>query len=146
MTPQQRLATREFFGIKLGLETMRQLVDALGHPERTFLPVIVAGTNGKGSVTAMVSRALCAAGLRVGRYTSPHLVHLRERFAVNDVDISDAHLDDALQAVFDAEDALLAGHEDLPLENVKNPAQRGNQQHEPLVGGNFAKNSSLGGP
>lgn len=107
MTPQQRLATREFFGIKLGLETMRQLVEALGHPERTFLPIIVAGTNGKGSVTAMVSRALCAAGLRVGRYTSPHLVHLRERFAVNDVDISDAPLDDALQAVFDAEDALL---------------------------------------
>ena len=66
MTPQQRLATREFFGIKLGLDTMGALVEALGHPERTFLPVIVAGTNGKGSVTAMVSRALHAAGLRVG--------------------------------------------------------------------------------
>jgi dihydrofolate synthase/folylpolyglutamate synthase len=108
MTPQQRLATREFFGIKLGLETMRTLVCALGHPERASVAVIVAGTNGKGSVTAMASRALHAAGLRVGRYTSPHLVHLRERFAVDDIDVSDTQLDAALQAVFDAEDALLA--------------------------------------
>jgi dihydrofolate synthase/folylpolyglutamate synthase len=108
MTPQLRLATREFFGIKLGLDTMRTLVEALGHPERAGVAVIVAGTNGKGSVTAMVSRALHAAGLRVGRYTSPHLVHLRERFAVDDADVSDTQLDAALGAVFDAEDALLA--------------------------------------
>jgi dihydrofolate synthase / folylpolyglutamate synthase len=108
MTPQQRLATREFFGIKLGLDTIAALVDGLGHPERTFLAVIVAGTNGKGSVTAMVSRALHAAGVRVGRYTSPHLVHLRERYAIDDVDVSDSQLDAALQAVFDAEDRLLA--------------------------------------
>ena len=108
MTPQQRLATREFFGIKLGLDTMAALVEALGHPERTFVPVIVAGTNGKGSVTAMVSRALHAAGLRVGRYTSPHLVHLRERFAIDDVDVGDEVLDAALTTVFDAEAALLS--------------------------------------
>ena len=56
----------------------------------------------------MVARALRAAGLRVGRYTSPHLVHLHERFAIDDVDVADAALDGALQAVFDAEDALLA--------------------------------------
>jgi dihydrofolate synthase/folylpolyglutamate synthase len=108
MTPQQHLATREFFGIKLGLDTMAALVEALGHPERTFLPVIVAGTNGKGSVTAMVSRALRAAGLRVGRYTSPHLVHLRERFAIDDADVDDEALDRALDAVFTAEAALLS--------------------------------------
>jgi len=108
MTPQQRLATREFFGIKLGLDTMAALVEALGHPERSFLPIIVAGTNGKGSVTAMVSRALHAAGRRVGRYTSPHLVHLRERFAINGVNVDDDALDTALEAVFEAEAALLA--------------------------------------
>ncbi len=106
--PQQRLASREFFGIKLGLDTSRALVAELQHPERAFLPLIIAGTNGKGSVTAMVARALRAAGVRVGRYTSPHLVHLRERFAIDDVDVGDAALDRALQAVFDAEDALLA--------------------------------------
>ncbi len=109
MTAQQRLASREFFGVKLGLDAMRALVEALGHPERAFLPVIVAGTNGKGSVTAMVARALHAAGLHVGRYTSPHLVHVRERFAIDDEDVSDARLDEALQQVFDAEDGLLAG-------------------------------------
>ena len=108
MTPLQRLATREFFGIKLGLDTIGALVDALDHPERAFLPIIVAGTNGKGSVTAMVSRALHAAGLRVGRYTSPHLVHLHERYAIDDVDVADAPLEAALQAVFDAEGRLLA--------------------------------------
>jgi len=108
MTAQQRLATREFFGIKLGLDTIRALMEALDRPERAFLPVIVAGTNGKGSVTAMVARGLHAAGLRVGRYTSPHLVHLRERYAIDDRDVSDAQLEAALQSVFDAEDALLA--------------------------------------
>ena len=107
MTPQHRLAAREFFGIKLGLDTIGTLVEALGHPERAFVPIIVAGTNGKGSVTAMVARALHAARLRVGRYTSPHLVHLRERYAIDEVDVADAALDAALQAVFDAEDALL---------------------------------------
>ncbi len=108
MTPQGRLATREFFGVKLGLVTIRTLVDALGHPERTGTPVIIAGTNGKGSVTAMVSHALHAAGLRVGRYTSPHLVHLRERFVIDGTPVTDEALDAALQEVFDAEDALLS--------------------------------------
>ena len=111
MTPQERLATREFFGVKLGLDTIRALIAALQHPERAFLPVIVAGTNGKGSVTAMVARSLRAAGLHVGRYTSPHLVHLRERFAIDDADVSDAALDSALLAVFDAEASLLASGE-----------------------------------
>ena len=108
MTPQQRLEAREFFGVKLGLDATRALVAQLNDPHRTFLPVIVAGTNGKGSVAAMVGRALHAAGLRVGRYTSPHLVHLRERYALGDGEVTDAQLDAALQAVFDAEDALLA--------------------------------------
>lgn len=108
MTPQQRLATREFFGVKLGLDAIRALCAALADPQRAFVPVIVAGTNGKGSVTAMVARALRAAGLRVGRYTSPHLVHLRERFAIDDVDVADAQLDAALDAVFAAEARLLA--------------------------------------
>ncbi|BCS35592.1 bifunctional folylpolyglutamate synthase/dihydrofolate synthase [Luteitalea sp. TBR-22] len=108
MTPQQRLATREFFGIKLGLDTMRALIGALDHPERSFLPIIVAGTNGKGSVTAMVARALRAAGLRTGRYTSPHLTHLTERFAIDDRDVDDEALDAALAAVFEAEERLLA--------------------------------------
>ena len=59
------------------------LVAALGHPERACPTVLIAGTNGKGSVAAMVERALRAAGLRTGRYTSPHLVQPEERIAID---------------------------------------------------------------
>jgi len=77
------LFTIEQFGIKFGLDNIKTLVEALGHPERTFRSVHVAGTNGKGSVTAMVDAAVRAAGHRAGRYTSPHLLDLTERFAID---------------------------------------------------------------
>ena len=67
---------------------MRALLAALGHPERAYPSLVIAGTNGKGSVAAIVERALRAAGYRTGRYTSPHLVNLEERFAVNGVPIA----------------------------------------------------------
>lgn len=108
MTPLDRLGTREFFGVKLGLDAIRTLTAALGHPERAFLPVIIAGTNGKGSVAAMTSRALKAAGVRAGRYTSPHLVHVRERFTVDEQHLDDDALSAALATVFDVEQTLLA--------------------------------------
>jgi dihydrofolate synthase/folylpolyglutamate synthase len=72
----------ELFGIKLGLHNIRALLDALGRPERAYRTVHVAGTNGKGSVTAMVAAALLAAGHRSARYTSPHLVDITERIVV----------------------------------------------------------------
>ena len=71
------------FGIKLGLGNMRTLTAALAHPERRFRSVLIAGTNGKGSVAAMVERGLRAAGYSTGLYTSPHLIDLSERFAVD---------------------------------------------------------------
>ena len=71
------------FGIKFGLENMFAIVGRLGHPERTFQSVHIAGTNGKGSVTAMVDAGLRAAGHRSARYTSPHLVDLTERFVID---------------------------------------------------------------
>lgn len=108
MRPLERLASREFFGIKLGLDTITALARALGHPERHFLSVIIAGTNGKGSVAAFASHGLHAAGLRVGRFTSPHLEHVRERYTLGTRDVDDTTLERALQAVFDAEDALTA--------------------------------------
>lgn len=73
----------EQFGIKFGLDNMRALVDALGHPERAYATVHIAGTNGKGSVTAMVDAAVRAAGSRSARYTSPHLCDLAERFVID---------------------------------------------------------------
>jgi dihydrofolate synthase/folylpolyglutamate synthase len=82
-TPLEYLFSLEHFGIKFGLENIRAILEALGHPEHAFRSVHVAGTNGKGSVTAMIDAALRAAGHRSARYTSPHLIDLTERFVVN---------------------------------------------------------------
>ncbi len=109
MTPFERLAEREFFGVKLGLDNVRALTSAIDHPERACPRVIIAGTNGKGSVAAMVSRALHAAGRRVGLYTSPHLVHLTERFRIAERDVRQETLADVLAALFETEEALRAG-------------------------------------
>lgn len=70
-------------GVKLGVDRMQPFAAALGHPERAVPVVHVAGTNGKGSVSAMLEAVLRQAGLRVGLFTSPHLVHLGERVQVN---------------------------------------------------------------
>ena len=67
---------------KLGLEGTRALLGALGHPERRFHSVHVAGTNGKGTVCALIERVLRAAGIRTGLFTSPHLIDFRERIRV----------------------------------------------------------------
>lgn len=70
-------------GIKLGLETMRELTARLGMPQCRYRTLHIAGTNGKGSTAAMAAAMLQAAGYRVGLYTSPHLVEFRERIRVN---------------------------------------------------------------
>lgn len=72
----------EQFGVKLGLDNIRLLRAALGHPDRGFKSIIVAGTNGKGSVAAMIETALRAGGYTTGRFCSPHLVALEERFSI----------------------------------------------------------------
>ena len=75
--------------IDLGLDRMRALLARLGHPERRLPPVIhVAGTNGKGSTCAMLESIYRAAGLRVGLFTSPHLVSFGERIQVNSINSS----------------------------------------------------------
>jgi dihydrofolate synthase/folylpolyglutamate synthase len=74
--------------VKFGLETTRALLDNLGNPHEVFPTIHIGGTNGKGSVTTLVAAALRAAGLRVGVYTSPHLISFRERIQVDGVPIS----------------------------------------------------------
>ncbi|MHB1327642.1 MAG: bifunctional folylpolyglutamate synthase/dihydrofolate synthase [Gemmatimonadales bacterium] len=76
--------------IKFGLERTERLLEALGNPHHVVPVVHVGGTNGKGSVTALIASALAAAGWRVGTYTSPHLVDFRERITVAGVPISEA--------------------------------------------------------
>ena len=71
------------FGIKLGLENIRTLLERCGHPERGYGIIHVAGTNGKGSVSAALAAILQHAGYRTGLYTSPHLHSFTERIRVD---------------------------------------------------------------
>jgi dihydrofolate synthase/folylpolyglutamate synthase len=100
--PRRELFALEHIGIKLGLDQIRGLVAALDHPDRAFRAIVVAGTNGKGSVTAMVERGLRAAGYRTGRYTSPHLVNLEERFAIDGTAIRPDQLEHTAARVLEA--------------------------------------------
>ena len=106
--PLAWLFSLEQHGIKLGLSNIRTLTAALGHPERAFAPVLVAGTNGKGSVAAMIERGLRAAGHRTGLYTSPHLVRLSERIAVDGRAVDDGALADAAGRLRALVDRLVA--------------------------------------
>jgi dihydrofolate synthase / folylpolyglutamate synthase len=101
------LDARARFGMKFGLETMRALMEALGHPEGAWPSLLVAGTNGKGSVVAVVDQALRDSGLSVGRYTSPHLVRLHERIVVDGREIAAGPLERAVLRVRDAAEALV---------------------------------------
>jgi dihydrofolate synthase/folylpolyglutamate synthase len=76
------LESRGRFGIRLGLARTRALLAALDHPERTFRGALIAGTNGKGSVLALVASALTTSGYRVGETPKPHLVTYRERLQI----------------------------------------------------------------
>ena len=101
--PLQYLFGLEQFGIKFGLDNITAIVARLGHPERAFTSIHIAGTNGKGSVTAMVDASLRAAGHKSARYTSPHLVDLSERFVI---DGRPAGERDLVRAVADVRDAI----------------------------------------
>lgn len=70
-------------GIKLGLERMLIILDALGNPQKKFQSIHIAGTNGKGSTSALLEAILRDAGKRTGLYTSPHLVNVEERIKIN---------------------------------------------------------------
>ena len=80
-----------------GLDTIRAVMAALGNPQDTLRCIHIAGTNGKGAVAAMLDSVLRAAGYRVARYTSPHLVAINERFFIDGEPVAD----DALAAVAD---------------------------------------------
>jgi dihydrofolate synthase/folylpolyglutamate synthase len=83
LDPLAYLFSLEQFGIKFGLDNIRALLARLGNPQQDFRSIQIAGTNGKGSVTAMVDEVLRRAGYRSARYTSPHLVDLSERFVID---------------------------------------------------------------
>src|ERR1700760_4213585 len=74
---------------KFDLAYVRGMLEALGHPERRFASVLIAGTNGKGSTAATLASILRCAGYKTGLYSSPHLVRINERIRVNGEQISD---------------------------------------------------------
>ena len=106
MTPRERLFALERFGIKLGLDNITALLERLNRPDQAFSSIHVGGTNGKGSVTAMVERGLRAAGHRTGRYTSPHLTDIEERIAIDGVPIARATFDEIIAEVMELIDRL----------------------------------------
>lgn len=106
-SPVERLGSLEMFGVKLGLQNIRILVDSLGNPQDAFPSILIAGTNGKGSVGAMLAEILLQHGCRVGHYTSPHLTDVRERIRVDRDWISTTEFEDILVNVFSAVDRLV---------------------------------------
>ena len=108
MDPLSYLFSLEQFGSKFGLDNIRAIVERLGRPDRAFASIHVAGTNGKGSVTAMVDAALRAAGHRSARYTSPHLIDLTERFVIDGCPVAREPLISAAAAVREAVEDLRA--------------------------------------
>jgi dihydrofolate synthase / folylpolyglutamate synthase len=100
VTPEEAeryLLSLELFGMRFGLDRMRRLMTALGHPERQFESIHVVGTNGKSSTVRMIAAILSAHELRTGSYLSPHLISFVERIRIGDTDIDAAAFAAAVQ-------------------------------------------------
>jgi dihydrofolate synthase / folylpolyglutamate synthase len=91
--------------MRVGLEPMLDLAQRLGNPQKSFRSIHVAGTKGKGSVSSLIEVALVRAGLRVGRYASPHVERLTERVSLEGREIDEASLAHALDKALDASEA-----------------------------------------
>jgi dihydrofolate synthase / folylpolyglutamate synthase len=87
---ERYLLSLELFGMRFGLDRMRRLMTALGHPERRFDSIHVVGTNGKSSTVRMIAAIIAHHGLRTGAYLSPHLVSFGERIRIDDRDLEPA--------------------------------------------------------
>lgn len=90
------------FADKLGTDCLNQILDCLGHPERSYPVIHIAGTNGKGSTCAFLSSMLQAAGYRVGMFTSPHLIKINERMQIDEKTITDDEWTEVFEEVMHA--------------------------------------------
>jgi dihydrofolate synthase/folylpolyglutamate synthase len=100
VTPEEAeryVLARELFGMRFGLDRMRRLMTALGHPQLRFDSIHVVGTNGKSSTVRMIAAILAHHGLRSGSYLSPHLVSFGERIRIDDADLEPAAFAAAVQ-------------------------------------------------
>jgi dihydrofolate synthase/folylpolyglutamate synthase len=98
----------EVLTAKLGLDRITALLEALGNPQRACRWIHVAGTNGKGSTSAMIEAGLRAAGVRTGLYTSPHLVEPTERIQIAGQPVSQEQFSAVFDRVHDTAEAMLA--------------------------------------
>ena len=94
---ERYLLSLELFGMRFGLDRMRRLMTALGHPERRFDSIHVVGTNGKSSTARMIAAIVSHHGLRTGAYLSPHLVSFGERIRIDDADLEPSAFAAAVQ-------------------------------------------------
>ena len=104
------------FGINLGMERIEDLLKELNNPEQKVRTIHVTGTNGKGSVTSMISNILLVSGLKVGKFTSPHLVRYNERIEVDGEEISDEDFALVVTAVRRAVESVMAKGTDQPTQ------------------------------
>jgi dihydrofolate synthase/folylpolyglutamate synthase len=88
LNPSAYLDSLNVDTMRFGLTAITDLLSRLGNPQNSYKIILIAGTNGKGSTAAMTSSILCSAGYKVGLYTSPHLVDVRERIVINGKKIS----------------------------------------------------------
>ncbi len=91
-----------WLGVRPGLERVRALLERLGEPQRELKFVHVAGTNGKGSASALMAAALTAAGYKTGLYTSPHLLRFNERMRLDGEEIGDGELAELIGGLAEA--------------------------------------------
>ncbi|MDF2499721.1 MAG: fgs [Anaerosporomusa subterranea] len=110
------LASLQRFGINLGLARITKLLELLDHPERRFRSIHIAGTNGKGSTTAMLSAVLTAAGFRTGMYISPHLDDYTERISIDGKTVSQDEFAAAIKTVATLASAMEADGLEHPTE------------------------------
>ncbi len=94
---ERYILDRELFGMRFGLDRMRRMMTALGHPERQFDSIHVVGTNGKSSTVRMIAAILERHGLRTGAYLSPHLLSFGERIRVSESDLGPSEFGAAIQ-------------------------------------------------
>ncbi|MHC1715754.1 MAG: folylpolyglutamate synthase/dihydrofolate synthase family protein [Acidaminococcaceae bacterium] len=104
------------FGINLGMERIEALLKELNNPEQKVRTIHVTGTNGKGSVTSMITNILLVSGLKVGKFTSPHLVRYNERIEVDGEEISDEDFALVVTAVRRAVESVMAKGTDQPTQ------------------------------
>ena len=104
------------FGVRLGLARIQRLLELLGTPQDRYRTIHVTGTNGKGSVSAMLATILQQSSIRTGLYISPHLVSYTERMQIDGQPISEADFAACLTAVREKIDEMMAEGAECPTQ------------------------------